>query len=595
MAGTQSTSSDALMQGETPSPLCNHLLEQARLRFEGEVSSDELRAGIATALESLAAAREQTLAALESNGAKEEVLDAFERSFEDMQTALEDLDDFAGNGEDEEAYMSVRDSIMAAALSATYAATTMQTSQLMDGPTDMPLFNALFKMKEGYLEGGIEGDQLRDALTNVVAMTKEAIKELLAAEGEQPPQRDGLVKAYENQLESLSQIDETVSAGGDSDQVEAAFQQLLTTSNGVKEAMSSLNDALMGSGPCRMARTNILLSALNAMRTEGLSPDAFSDSLEIFENEIREERARFLELAGLPGQTEAVQQEIEGVREAFDLHDDAIALFHDILNGDAEEAEFENAKSALIDASEMLSDRKEALETLGESEGKISCVRCGALNDPTFRVCGKCGAQLPQQAGAGVASTVSYQEDDGQASTGEGELEMTDNLERLFTKVNEIAEERCSDEEFEEVLIWMDGLIRGAQSTMPEVPNLLGGQNVTEDLASKIEMLHEALEDERNSMMLGMGEVQAALGTLQSFLENRDKEVLIAGVRQVRDGALKMQNANRELAEITKVLHEAHEYAKSPEGQAALKQAAEEAEAALEEARRRAEAAEAEE
>lgn len=580
------------MQGETPSPLCNYLLEQAQLRFEGTLPEDELRTGVASALKSLAAAREQTLQHLDANGAKDEVLDAFETSFDDMQAALEDLDDFAGNNEDEDAYQAVRDSIMTAAMSATFAATTMQTAQLADGPTDMPLFNALFKMKEGYLEGGIQGDQLRDALANVVSMTKSAIQELMAADGEQPPQRDGLVKAYEDQIESLQEIGERVSSGADSDQVEAAFQQLLQTSNGVKDAMASLNDALMSVGPCRLARTNILLSALNSLRTEGLSPEAFADCLDTFESELREERARFTELAALPGQSQAVSEEIEGVKEAYDLHEDALALLSDIINGEAEEAEFENAKSALVDASEMLSDRKAALEELGESEGKISCVRCGNRNEPSFRVCGSCGAQLPQQAGSGAASTVSYQESDGQASQAEGELEMTENLEKLFLKVNEIAEGRCSDEEFEEVLVWMDSLIQDAQSTMPDVPNLIGGANVTEDLAEKIEMLHEALETQRNEMVEGMGDLQGALGTLQSFLDNRDKEVLIQGVRRVRDGALRMQYANRELSAITDTLKKAHEFAQSPEGQAEIQAAAEAATKELEELKRRAEEAE---
>ena len=79
MAGTESTSSQPALEGETPSPLCNHLLEQARLRFEDALSEKQLREGVAQALESLEQARVQTLANLERDGAKSEVLDSFER------------------------------------------------------------------------------------------------------------------------------------------------------------------------------------------------------------------------------------------------------------------------------------------------------------------------------------------------------------------------------------------------------------------------------------------------------------------------------------------------------------------------------------
>ena len=147
-------------------------------------------------------AREQTLANLESDGARGDVLDAFERSFDDMQVALEDLAEF-GSNPSEENHDSVRAVIFQAATSTVYAMNILQQAQFQDGPTDMPLFNALFKMKEGFLQGGVEADALKEALSGIVSMTKKAIEELLKAEGEQPPQRDGLLRAYEEQIQSL--------------------------------------------------------------------------------------------------------------------------------------------------------------------------------------------------------------------------------------------------------------------------------------------------------------------------------------------------------------------------------------------------------
>ena len=481
MAGTESTSSQPALEGETPSPLCNHLLEQARLRFEDALSEKQLREGVAQALESLEQARVQTLANLERDGAKSEVLDSFERSFEEMQIALEDLDEFAASATPE-SYESVRGSIFRAASATVFAMTSLQQAQFADGPTDMPLFNALFKMKEGFMKGGVQAEQLKNALAGVVDMTKKAIEELLAAEGEQPPQRDGLVRAYEEQIQSLEQVEQAVDAG-DKQALEKMFQQLLATSNGVKEAMGSLNAALMSEGPCRLARTNILLSAADTYLQGGIGADGFAESLELFEVDLREESTKFQELAAMPNDSDAVQQEVEGVKEAYDLHEDALALFHEILEGEADPAEFENAKKILIEASEKLSDHKEALIAIGENEGKVSCVRCGKMNEPGSRVCNNCGAQLPQQTG--VQSTMSYQESDGAADFG-GELEITTNLERLFHAINEVAEERCSDEEFEEVLVWMDNLLANAQATMPEVPNMTPRPEFNEEAVKKI-------------------------------------------------------------------------------------------------------------
>lgn len=557
MAGTQSTPPQSPQQGETPSPLCNHLLEQVRLRLEGKLAAEDLRNAAQEAIKSLEQAREQTLANLEKGGAKDEVLDAFERSFEEMQVALEEIDEYADKA-DEKTHESVRGSIFRAAHASALAVLAMQQAELSEGPTDMPLFNGLFKMKEGYLQNQVEGSQLQAALDNIVKMTKAAIAELLAAEGEQPPQRDGLVRAYEEQIESLERVGETIDSGSkDKGTVDDAFERLLKTSQGVREAMASLNEAMMSVGPCRLARTNVLLSASETFRGGGISPDQFGRTLDSFEGELKEERAAVDEMAGLPGQNEAVIKEIEGVRAAYDLHDEAIAIFSEIIDGEAAPEDFAKAQKLLIEASEKLSDHKEELERLGESEGKVSCVRCGSANEAGQRVCGKCGAQLPQQAGVGgVSSTMSYQESDGAADFGEQELEMTTNLERLFQAVNEVAESRRSDADFEEVIDWMDGLLEEAAQAMPDVP-AMQYPDCPPDMQEKIEELQVQLSTQRELMMEGIEAVREALGVLGSYVETHDKDVLVQGVRGVRDGVIKMQSSEKALTAISETLQKA--------------------------------------
>lgn len=563
MAGTQSTPPQSPEQGETPSPLCNHLLEQVRLRLEGKLEIEELRTAAQGAIGSLEQAREQTLANLERDGAKDEVLDAFERSFEEMQLALEEIDEYASDAT-EQSHERVRQSIFRAANATALAVLSMQHAQLSDGPTDMPLFNGLFKMKEGYLEDRVEGSQLQDALANIVKMTKAAIGELLASEGEQPPQRDGLVRAYEEQIESLERVGETIDSGSkDKVTVDEAFDQLLKTSQGVREAMASLNEAMMSVGPCRLTRSNILLSASETFRAGGISPDQFSRTLDSFENELKEERAAVDEMAGLPGQSESVLEEVEGVRQAYDLHEEAIAIFSEIVDGEADPEDFIKAQKLLIEASEKLSDHKEELERLGESEGKVSCVRCGSANEVGQRVCGKCGAQLPQQAGlGGVSSTMSYQESDGSANFGDEGLEMTTNLERLFLAVNEVAESRRSDAEFEEVIDWMDGLLEEAARSMPDVP-AMNYPEAAEDMQQKIEELQAQLTTQRGLMMDGIELFRESLGTLGSYVENHDKDALVQGVRGVREGVLKMQSSEKALTAISETLQKATAEAQS--------------------------------
>lgn len=573
MAGTQSTPPQSpVEQGETPSPLCNYLLQQVRLRLDGELSPADLEKAARDAISSLDQAREQTLSNLENDGAKDVVLEAFEKSFDDMQAALEEIVDYAAEAT-AESHEAVRLTIFRAANATATAVIMMQQSALSEGPTDIPLFNSLFQMKERYLQGGVEGQALQDALANIVKMTKSAIAELLAGEGEQPPQRDGLVRAYEEQIESLERVGETIDTGRkDKAEVDDAFNQLMRTSNGVKDAMASLNEALMSQGPCRLARTNVMLSASSSFQAGAISPDQFSRTIDSYEAELREEQAAVNELVGMPGQSEAVKGEVAKLREAYEMHDEALAIFSEYLDGDAEPEDFVRAQKMLIEASEKLSDVKEELDRLGENEGKVSCVRCGKPNEPGSRSCSSCGAQLPQQAGMGIASTMSFQEDDGTANLNEGELVITANLERLFNAVNEIAEGRSSDEEFERVLDWLDGLMENAISTMPEIPDMSPPAEASEETLSQIETLKDELAEQRTEALEGMGAIRDALNAMGGYLDDRDKNTLIQGVRDVRDGAVKMQNAEKALNLMTTALQKTASEAAAARGEAVEEQ-----------------------
>ena len=103
--------------------------------------------------------------------------------------------------------------------------------------------------------------------------------------------------------------------------------------------MGSLNAALMSEGPCRLARTNILLSAADTYLQGGIGADGFAESLELFEVDLREESTKFQELAAMPNDSDAVQQEVEGVKEAYDLHKEKIALSQS--QGDARKRELQ--------------------------------------------------------------------------------------------------------------------------------------------------------------------------------------------------------------------------------------------------------------
>ncbi|MGE0493632.1 MAG: hypothetical protein AB7S38_30770 [Vulcanimicrobiota bacterium] len=527
----------------TPSPLCDQLLLHVDAFSEGELSGEELAAIASQLRQGLARAQQQTLENLRQRAQGTDVsvqLEVFERSFDDMSQALESLILLA-NHPDDDVLEATRSLIVRAAHSSKLAMDLHQQAEFQEGPTEIPVLNLILRLRAAYLEQAVGRAEVTRAIDNLMQTSQTAIAELEKSARRTPPMVT-LIEAYQRQNECLANYKAKLDQAAPLEE-----EALIASCHQVRQAMAGLNRAIMIEGPCRMERTNVFLNIASNYHQGKLPDEVFLDAIEGFYQELEAEQGRVERLASLPNDNELVQEQVELVRDAYEAHAQALEWFEEYVEGNSER--YEAARERLVVASETLSDCKASLEQIADEAGKLTCVFCSATNDPTARICSRCGAQLPTPAG-GDRSTVNYQEADGEASFGQDDFEMTENLVRLFEAVNAVAEGTMEDPDFEEILAWLDGLMLEARRGLPDVPDLLTNQDLKEADREQLAGLEEELTQKRGQIREAIDEFRDSLNLMAVFLDDHDKEHLMTGVVGIKEATQKMQRAERQIRQL---------------------------------------------
>lgn len=532
----------------TPSPLCNFLLELCRRVHDGEASPDQLRHAAQEQLAALPQAREETMARIRGEGEAHlrtyaDSIQALQDSFTDLEGALRETLRYA-EGRHEAVYATATERLRHAGFSSYVASSAYQRAELMQGPTEMPVLNLLYKLKDGYFGGTVSRENLDQGVRGAIEMARTAAEEARRHEPASEA-KDHLAHAYDLFVEALQAVDGSVDGGASA--MTAALDRASDVGRRVRTAMESYNAESATAGPTRMAHANLILTLAHAHRQGGVPDETLARGVEVFRKSLEDLLTEIESMASIPSDSDRVTQQMEPTRRAFAMHHEALDLFDRYVAG--EHDLYDTARQRLIEAAETLADCKAAFDQIGEMEGKVPCVRCGAPNEPSNRSCTKCGAQLLIAGGiAATSSTMSFQEQGGEAQVG-GDLVMTENLMRLFESVNAVSEGRIDAHQFEDVLDWFEGLVRDHLLGLPPAPEL-SRENLTEEQAEQVGAAEERMAGAREEIEVGAQELLGAMGTLRTYLEDPNTSHLVEGVKQVRDGSIRVQQAQRLIDEI---------------------------------------------
>lgn len=142
--------------------------------------------------------------------------------------------------------------------------------------------------------------------------------------------------------------------------------------------------------------------------------DIFCQYHELLENQVTN-------LVPSEPERKTFEERMPDLQEAIDIQMHAIEDM-DVALERHDHVALEEALDHLAEAAEVLVEIYNALQRADLEPRKISCIRCGADNSIDARLCGSCGAVLPQSAGMGApVSTVALEEDGSAIDSGESE------------------------------------------------------------------------------------------------------------------------------------------------------------------------------
>lgn len=511
----------------TPSALCNDLLNGLHGFQQGSVPAAEIERVVGIVRGRVADSRRDTFARIEEQGAAHEKtyaqqIDGLRAAFDLMARALDALQ---AHTREKTSFEEADSLLRQAGFAMQYASDWYLRSELEQGPTRMPIVNMLYKMRDGHQAGRVPEANYRACLAGATQQMTAAIAELEKA----PPHTAVLKLAYERHKAALDKV---------SHDLTQALDEVASTGEAIRDALDQVNQAAMTAGPSRLPRTNVLLNHLDAHEKQETTNETLQAALKSFEEDLAEERQEVDHLSGMPSSAK-ITRLLAVTRGAYQLHDGAIALVREVVAGAPRHAE---ARQELLDAAETLADCREEFEAL-DAEGKVLCVRCSAPNPPGQRSCSKCHAQLPAAGLGGTASTLTVGED-GVAET-DGEMEVTENIVKLFTAVNQVAEGKLSADEFGQVLGWLDGVL--AEVELPPLPTFPGRERLAEEHRQQLADVELQCEAAREELSEGYQDFREALARMGCYLEDRDKDHLTVGVQAVRDAVVKIQSNTRRI------------------------------------------------
>jgi len=161
---------------------------------------------------------------------------------------------------------------------------------------------------------------------------------------------------------------------------------------------------------------------------------------------------------------------VDGERMLAALHDlcDALDSYESAISGDDLQSLLQCEK-AMSDAACSFEIAYLVIKDIADSEGLITCIRCGARNTPDNTKCHNCNTLLPAISAEKLSVLDICERSDPFSAQG-GDTRMTTTVFRLFDSAEALLEQVISREEFLSIVQKMDALVRKAADAVKSAP-----------------------------------------------------------------------------------------------------------------------------
>lgn len=398
------------------------------------------------------------------------------------------------------------------------------------GPYEAPWANAL-----GRLALAVRHEQVdEDAWDQYLDSFAETFKQKIEIAKEHPyPGRTALTTCNEDCLAILSEMRDL-----DLHNEEAVESLLHKFSDAMADVMTVEYLMNEGSGgPTPAATTNVLLFAVEKALGEELEWRFAESVLDDYCDTVDKTMEDFEQSIVRPSDSALVQEEIPRTLDYSDQHYNAVEALCDALPERDTEA-IRKLLGDIREAVEKLDESREVYETAAQHQTHAPCQGCGRSNPPENRVCEACGAPLARAADAGALESSTFSVLSGPAMEETQQVPMGENIAELFNACDDVAAGNITHEEFAAVLKSGRADLQEYASDLEQIADEMMDESDMNDEHKKI--WHEQhlpyLQELAVQFTQGIESIGQGLESMESYLENKDDNSLIEGVRLVWEG-----------------------------------------------------------
>ena len=540
------------MEQPTLSPQSNRLIDLCEAVLTGQADINQLAEHLDEMNQGLDKAREDFISQANKQG--EEYL---EKMQEEMKLVLESFDEYQAGLDEISLYLQGRNInyvkngvsiIIEATNHILDYLTVYEAKSLQMGPTSFPILNMLILLVESYNKGEVEEDELRFMIHNAMQFFNKILDELEAYDGEQATSSiDTLKDGYLKFIEGLGKLDESIQAHNEL-MVDDSLEEIRLAQQIMKDGYKKFGDEMFLDKPTKSRWANMMISTIDGFKKGIFPKDILMNNLEKYAEEIRSLR---IDIEGLlsVSQNPSVEEEAPRTEESLDLLDEGIDELKMFFQ-DNDMSHLDMATDKIIKGTALLNESKEVYDDVGEREGKVACVRCGHLNEPTANSCAKCNAMLPKIM-TGVQSTFQVGES-GQIDTGmEQEFVMTENIKKIVDACAAVRDGLISFDEFEATLKWMEGTIKTQENLLAMGQTTINVDSFAPEDRELAEQQKEMIDDTMNLLREGIEDWKTAIRNMRLFETDEDVDHLRTGLEILLEGASKIHQVQKisELAE----------------------------------------------
>jgi len=414
---------------------------------------------------------------------------------------------------------------------------------LVYGPTPYPVLNMLINTTDQVRAGTMERAPFARMMAETRTYFTKCIDEAQGMPADTPREPVArLVQGFRMQVEGITQIERFLE-----DANPAWLDQGVETSRQaqalISEGFTDLHKQTYESGPTTSPIANTYIAAAKMAREGRYDLEKFEEAVDKLDEHLRDVRRGFEALCQVPTESVMIQEEIPKVLEAFDMHEEANAAFRRFLTS-GDPLDIDEGVAKLEESMRRLDASKGHLEQASSQQGKILCTHCFTANEPHERVCQSCNAALPRMEHLidGANSTFKVGETGAAEST--EEPVMTEHLARIIVDTNQVAEGKMSDEQYVETLQWMEAILLDAEQKLAAQP-FINPEAFPDDDRDKVRRESAMLEDTKEMLREGIENTRVGLAQLALFLDDRNQEHLIEGLRTIWDASRQVLQVQR--------------------------------------------------